>query len=246
VRQKTGASGSSGSAALHGAPVVLVIEDDAVVAETLALYLEQDGFAVDRAGDGVEGLRRASRGGVSLVILDLMIPALSGEEVCARLRAVSAVPILMLTARTSDADRIRGLELGADDYVGKPFSPREIVLRVRALLRRAGERPSEPAPLRVGVLEVDTWRRAVRVNARPAPLTATEFRLVEALARHPGRAFTRDELLARAFGHDSEALDRTVDVHITNIRRKFESLGAKQCILTVHGIGYRLAAPDDE
>lgn len=223
-------------------PLVVLVEDDDVVAETLALYLEQAGFRVERAADGVEGLRIASRDDVALVILDLMIPKLPGLDVCSRLRATSAVPVLMLTARTSEEDRIRGLELGADDYVGKPFSPREIVLRAKALIKRTAAGGAEPEPIRIGALEIDTFKRMVRVNAEPVPLTATEFRLMEALARHPGRAFTRDELLARAFGPDYDGTDRTVDAHITNIRRKLEPLGASQWIVTVHGVGYRLAA----
>jgi DNA-binding response OmpR family regulator len=223
-------------------PRVVLVEDDDVVAETLAVYLEQAGFSVERAADGVEGLRLASRGDVALVILDLMIPKLSGLEVCTRLRAVSTVPILMLTARTSEDDRIRGLERGADDYVGKPFSPREIVLRAKTLTRRAAAAGADPAPLRIGAIEIDTFKRLMRVGAEPVPLTATEFKLVEALARHPGRAFTRDELLARAFGPGYGGTDRTVDAHVTNIRRKLEPMGAPPCILTVHGVGYRLAA----
>ena len=227
-------------------PLAVLSDDDDVVAETLALYLDQAGFRVDRAADGLEGLRLASRDDAALVILDLMVPKVSGLEVCARLRTISAVPILMLTARTSEEDRIRGLELGADDYVPKPFSPREVVLRAKALIKRAPVGGCEPVPLRIGPLEIDSFRRRARVNAEPVPLTATEFKLMEALARHPGRAFTREELLARAFGPDYDGTDRTVDAHITNIRRKLEPLGASHCILTVHGVGYRLAAGDDE
>ena len=227
-------------------PLVVLIEDDDVVAETLALYLEQAGFRVVRAADGLAGLRLASRHDAALVILDLMIPKLPGLDVCSRLRAASAVPVLMLTARTSEEDRIRGLELGADDYVGKPFSPREIVLRAKALIKRAAAKGAEPEPIRIGALEIDPFRRVARVNADPVPLTATEFKLMEALARHPGRAFTREELLARAFGPDYDGTDRTVDAHITNIRRKLEPLGAAQFILTVHGVGYRLSAGDDD
>ena len=225
-------------------PLVVLIEDDDVVAETLTLYLDQAGFRVERAADGVEGARLASRPDTALVILDLMIPKLPGLEVCSRVRAISNVPILMLTARTSEADRIRGLELGADDYVAKPFSPREIVLRAKALIKRAPGGGADPEPVRVGPLEIDGFRRLARVNDEPVPLTMTEFKLMEALARHPGRAFTRDELLARAFGPDYEGTDRTIDAHITNIRRKLEPLGASQCLITVHGVGYRLAAGD--
>jgi DNA-binding response OmpR family regulator len=228
------------------APLVVLIEDDDVVAETLALYLDQAELRVERAADGVEGLRLASRGDAALVILDLMIPRLPGVEVCVRLRAVSAVPILMLTARTSEEDRIRGLELGADDYVGKPFSPREIVLRAKSLIKRSAATDAEPVPLRIGRLEVDLFQRSVRVDAQRVALTATEFRLIEALARHPGRIFTRDELLARAFSPGYDGTDRTVDAHITNIRRKLEPHGASQCIVTAHGVGYRLAGGSDD
>ncbi|MDQ3069892.1 MAG: response regulator transcription factor [Acidobacteriota bacterium] len=220
------------------------MENDEVVANTVRLYLEQAGFEVERCRDGVSAVARALDAAlppIALVVLDLMIPRLPGQDVCARIRRASRVPILMLTARTSEDDRIRGLELGADDYVGKPFSPREIVLRVQALLRRSGSGGAEPEPVRVGTLAIDSWKREARAEGVPVALTATEFRLLEALARHPGRAFTREELLARAFGPDSDALDRTVDVHITNMRRKLELRGASRYLVTVHGIGYRLS-----
>ncbi len=184
------------------------------------------------AADGREGLALARQPGVALVILDLMIPGMSGQQVCRALRETSRVPILMLTARTSEDDRVAGLEMGADDYVPKPFSPREVVARVQALLRRAGEptacarfvfarvlvnlAPPESAGassssdvLRAGSLEIDRWSRQVRVDGQPITLTPTELRLLEALARHPGRTFTRDELVARAFGPDYDGLDRT-------------------------------------
>lgn len=199
------------------------------------------------ARDGVTGLERARSNDIALVVLDLMIPGINGQEVCRRLRQVSTVPILMLTARASEDDRITGLQLGADDYVAKPFSPREIVARVQALLRRAADRPpAPPPPMRVGELEIDLWGRQVRLRGKPVALTATEYRLLEALARHPGRAFTRDELVARAFGPDFEGLDRTVDAHITNLRRKLEPDDRQRYVLTVHGLGYRLASPHAE
>jgi DNA-binding response OmpR family regulator len=222
---------------------VLVVEDDSVVVETLTTYLEHAGYAVISARDGVDGLRRAQEPGVALVILDWMVPGLSGPEVCRRLRATSAVPVLMLTARTAEDDRVRGLETGADDYVSKPFSPREVVARVQALLRRtsvAGQPP--PAPTRVGELEVDHFRREVRVSGKPVAVTPTELRLLEALVSHPGRTFSRDELVARAFGPDYDGLDRTVDTHITNLRRKLDAGSAQRFVVTVHGVGYRLAS----
>ncbi|HJY33853.1 MAG TPA: response regulator transcription factor [Vicinamibacterales bacterium] len=225
-------------------PRVLVIEDDHVVTETLTVYLEQAGFAVSTCRDGVSGLAAASAPDVAVVILDLMIPGMLGQEVCRRLRASSSVPVLMLTARTAEADRITGLELGADDYVGKPFSPREIVARVQALVRRTRTATgTPPAPLRVGDVELDGFSRQVRVAGRPVALTRTEFRLLEALFSQPGRTFTRDELVARAFGPDYEGTDRTIDTHITNLRRKLEPDEPRH-IVTVHGVGYRLAAPD--
>jgi len=229
------------------APRVVVVEDDDVVAETLELYLGQAGFAVTRARDGTRGLELARGPRVALVVLDLMIPGLSGREVCRRLRESSRVPIVMLTARTAEDDRVAGLQMGADDYVPKPFSPREVVARVEALLRRSGEPPlaTTSAPFRLGELEVDGWSRQVRVAGRPVPLTPTEFRLLEALAKGPGRTFTREELLARVFGPDYEGLDRTVDTHVTNLRRKIESGRSRRYVATVHGVGYRLATDDD-
>ena len=224
---------------------IVVIEDDAVVAETLALYLEQAGYSVATAKNGIAGLALAREKETAAVILDLMVPGLSGHEVCRRLRAESSVPILMLTARTSEDDRVKGLELGADDYVGKPFSPREVVARVQALLRRAATHTAPPAPVVVGDLEIDTWARQARLSGRTLPLTATEYKLLETLAGSPGRVFTREELLARAFGPGYDGLDRTVDVHITNLRRKVETGRKPKYVLTAHGIGYLLAAPGD-
>jgi DNA-binding response OmpR family regulator len=224
-------------------PRVLVIEDDHVVAETLTVYLEQAGFVVATCRDGVSGLAAASAPDVAVVILDLMIPGMPGQEVCRRLRASSSVPVLMLTARTAEDDRVAGLELGADDYVGKPFSPREIVARVQALVRRTGTATgTPPPPLRVGDIELDGFSRQVRVGGHPVAVTRTEFRLLEALFSQPGRTFTRDELVARAFGPDYEGTDRTIDTHITNLRRKLDPDEPRH-IVTVHGVGYRLAAP---
>ena len=223
-----------------------MIEDDAIVADTLSLYLRQAGLTVTTAGDGVRGLELARQHGVALVILDLMIPGVSGREVCRRLRSESTVPILMLTARASEEDRVEGFALGADDYVSKPFSPREVVARVHALLRRTAAAPPEPPPpTSIGELQIDRWKREARLNGRIVALTPTEFRVLDALATYPGRVFTRDELVARAFGPDFEGLDRTVDVHITNLRRKLEPGREPRYLLTVHGVGYKLVAPDD-
>ena len=228
--------------------MIVVIEDDAIVADTLKRYLEQAGFAVATAPDGISGLARASAPDTSLVVLDLMIAGMSGQDVCRRLRAVSKVPIIMVTARVSEDDRIAGLELGADDYVSKPFSPREVVARVHALLRRTGRRGDGDAPqsIAVGDLEIDAWTRQARVGGKPVALTPTEYRLLEALARQPGRVFTRDELVARAFGPDYTGYDRTIDVHITNLRRKIEPGREPRYLVTVHGVGYKLAGGDGD
>ncbi len=224
---------------------IVVIEDDAVVTETLALYLEHAGYSVATAKNGATGLALAREPDTAAVILDLMIPGLTGHEVCRQLRATSSVPILMLTARTSEDDRVQGLDLGADDYVAKPFSPREVVARVQALLRRTAVAASPPPPIVVGDLEIDIWARQARLCGRTLPLTATEYKLLETLARSPGRAFTREELLSRAFGPGYDGLDRTVDAHITNLRRKVEAGRKPRYILTAHGVGYLLATPAD-
>lgn len=225
---------------------IVVIEDDAVVSDTLTLYLEQAGLDVAVAEDGVTGLQLASAPDVGAVVLDLMIPGITGLEVCRRLRQSSTVPILMLTARAAEDDRLAGFDIGADDYVPKPFSPREVVARVQALLRRSGTAATAPrSSIIVGDLEVDLWARQARVGGRAIVLTPTEFRLLAALARHPGRIFTRDELVARIFGPDYEGLDRTIDAHVTNLRRKLEPGDEPRYVLTAHGLGYRLATPDD-
>ncbi len=225
---------------------MLIVEDDPVVVETLTTYLRHAGFETVATADGREAVALAQQPGLALLILDWMIPGMSGPEVCKRVRAVSTVPVLMLTARAAEDDRIRGLETGADDYVSKPFSPREVVARVQALLRRAGAAEDAPVaePTRIGALEVDHFRRLVRVNGEAVPLTPTEFRLLEALAAHPNRTFTRDELVARAFGPDYQGLDRTVDSHVTNLRRKLDARLERRLIHTVHGLGYRLESPD--
>ena len=225
---------------------IVVIEDDLVVSETLTLYLEQAGLDVTVAEDGMTGLQLASAPDVGAVVLDLMIPGVAGLEVCRRLRRSSTVPILMLTARASEDDRLAGFDVGADDYVPKPFSPREVVARVQALLRRGAQTSTAPSEsTTIGDLEVDLWARQARMSGRAVALTPTEFRLLAALARHPGRVFTRDELVARIFGPDYEGLDRTIDAHVTNLRRKLEPGDEPRYVLTAHGLGYRLATADD-
>jgi DNA-binding response OmpR family regulator len=220
---------------------IVIIEDDTVVSYTLKLYLEQAGYEPAVARDGINGLEMASGKGVVLVIIDLMIPGMSGQEVCKRLRQKTTVPIMMLTARASEDDRVTGLNLGADDYVTKPFHPREVVARVQALLRRSPPQQSaSPPSIVIGELEINCWGRSAYLHGQPVALTPTEFRLLEAMAKSPGRVFTREELLARVFGPDFDGLDRTIDVHITNLRRKIETDGEQRYIVTVHGVGYRL------
>jgi DNA-binding response OmpR family regulator len=228
-------------------PRILIVEDDAIVAETLESYLRHAGFDVESVRDGARGLERAQDPEVAAVVLDLMVPGLSGSEVCRRLRVYSKVPVLMLTARSSEDDRVRGLELGADDYVSKPFSPREVVARVQALLRRSGA-PSRTAgaaeTLAAGGLELDLWSRRAQICDQSVALTPAEFRVLEALMLQPGRTLTREALIARTFGPGYNGADRTVDTHITNLRRKLETIGGAHYIATVHGIGYRLQTPD--
>jgi DNA-binding response OmpR family regulator len=217
---------------------ILVVEDDPRTSASVALYLRHAGYDVDVAASGPEALEHAAASPPDLLVLDVMLPGLDGIEVCRTLRARSNVAIIMLTARTVEEDRLRGLDAGADDYVTKPFSPRELVARVGAVLRRA--RPLRAA-LRIGDVEIDPALREVRRAGRTVPVTATEFKLLEVLMSVPGRAFTRDELAERAFGHDHDALERTIDAHIMNLRRKLERDRAKpSVVVTVFGTGYRL------
>ncbi|MGQ9839944.1 MAG: winged helix-turn-helix domain-containing protein, partial [Anaerolineae bacterium] len=203
-------------------------------------YLKRDGYTVLTAYDGQEALAIARRKQPDLIVLDLMLPELDGMDVCRLLRAESRVPIIMLTARSTDEDKLRGLDIGADDYVTKPFNPRELVARVRAVLRRTTPTESPPADLHFGALTISFVRHEVCLGDRPVNLTPTEFRLLEALAREPGRAFTRAELLDRVFGYDYDGIERTIDVHIMNLRRKIEPIPFRpRYIATVPGVGYR-------
>jgi DNA-binding response OmpR family regulator len=219
-------------------PRILVVEDDPRTAASVALYLRHGGYEVDLAADGAAALDAAARTAPDLIVLDVMLPEINGIEVCRTLRARGETPIIMLTARATEDDTLRGLDAGADDYVTKPFSPRELVARVAAVLRRS--RPPA-APVRVGDIEIDRANRRVTRAGQDVPLTAGEFRLLDTLASAPGRAFTRAELAERAFGHDYEALERTIDAHIMNLRRKVEPDRTRPTIIvTVFGTGYRL------
>ena len=215
---------------------ILVVEDDPRTAETIKLYLEHDGFETRVAPDGLAALESCRAAVPDLIVLDRMLPHLDGLEICRRLRAQSSVPIILLTARTTEADKLEGLRLGADDYVTKPFSPRELVARVHAVLRRTA-----PARrLRFSHLEIDLDRSEVRHHGVPVSLTATEYKLLETLCRAPGRVFTRSDLVARILGWDYAGTERTVDVHIANLRRKIESNPAQPALIaTVFGVGYK-------
>ena len=221
---------------------ILVVEDDPKTADLLRRYLEHGGFDVTVSFNGTQALEDFTAEPPDLVVLDRMLPRIDGLEVCRRLRERSRVPIIMLTARATEEDRLSGLEGGADDYVVKPFSPRELVARVRAVLRRAREAPVEAATLRAGDLELDASSGVARRSGRPLALTRNEFRLLETLMRSPGKAFTREALVAAAFGNEYQGLERTVDVHVMNLRRKLEDdPGAPRFVRTVFGVGYRFA-----
>ena len=222
------------------AQTVLVVDDEAQIVETLRLYLERDGFRVVPAHDGRAALDLFEREKPDLIVLDLMLPEIGGLDVCRTIRSRSQVPIIMLTARSEEVDKLVGLELGADDYITKPFSPREVSARVRAVLRRAAASVQPPSErLVVGDLRIDVDRHEARCGDTLIPLTATEFRILTALAHHPGRVYTRAELVEAAQGLDFEGYDRTIDSHIKNLRRKLSHRPGCR-IATVRGLGYKL------
>lgn len=219
---------------------VLVVDDEATVREVVSHYLERDGFCVRQARDGEEALRSLRAEAPALIVLDLMLPKISGEEFCRRVRAESNVPIIMLTARGRETDRLLGLELGADDYIVKPFSPRELVARVRAVLRRSGPGPADHT-LAVANLEIDPAARVVRRNGQPIELTAKEFDLLHFLARHPGQVFSREQLLETVWGWDFEGDPSTVTVHVRRLRVKIEDdVQRPRLLRTVWSVGYKL------
>jgi DNA-binding response OmpR family regulator len=221
---------------------VLVVDDEPKIVEVVGDYLRTAGFSVTTAADGERAVASARARPPDLVVLDLGLPGSDGLDVARELRRLSPMPIIMLTARGEETDRIVGLELGADDYLVKPFSPRELVARVRAVLRRTEGKPTEHERFAVGDVTIDTTRREVTVRDRAVELTATEFDLLATLARQPGRVFTRVQLLETIHGVVVESYERTVDAHIKNLRRKLEpDPHQPRYVLTVHSVGYRFA-----
>ena len=219
-------------------PLILVVDDEPKVARLARDYLEKNGFRVLTAGDGQSALTVARREKPDLIILDLMLPQLDGREVCRILRRESDVPIIMLTALSEEIDQVTGLEIGADDYITKPFSVRALVARVRALLRRTRGDIKAPSLIRVGALEINAEKYSAAFNDRPLKLTPNEFKLLVLLAGRPGQIFTREQLLEDLHGAAS-SVDRSVDSHIKNLRKKLETVSGNSMIETVYGVGYR-------
>ena len=221
---------------------VLVVEDEMKIARLVRDYLHQAGFAVLEASDGATALSLAKAERPDMIVLDLGLPGMDGLDVTRQLRASSAVPIIMLTARSEETDRIVGLELGADDYVTKPFSPKELVARIRAVLRRAEATMGGGEIVRAGTVEIDIPKRRVSVGGDPVELTGSEFDLLLVLARHPGRIYTRAQLLDAVHGVSFESYERSIDAHIKNLRRKIEPDPKRPTLLvTVYGVGYKFA-----
>lgn len=229
------------------ARTVLIVEDETKIRELLRSYLEREGFDVLTTGSGAEAITLAGRAAPDLIVLDLGLPDVPGEEVAREIRQSSRVPILVLTAKSAEQDRIRGLELGADDYVTKPFSPRELMLRVQAILRRGhDDSPTRRQSFGDGELVIDEERREVIVRGQLVDLTPTEWGVLATLASVPGRVYSRSELINRVRGYEFEGYERTIDSHVKNLRRKVEyEAGEPAIVATVLGVGYRLALPRD-
>ena len=221
---------------------ILVVDDDAKIVELVKLYLNRDGYVVITATEGNEALRLARESRPDLIVLDIMLPGMNGLEICRALRNESSVPIILLTAKTTEADRITGLDLGADDYVTKPFSPKELAARVRAVFRRSPEETLQMGPeeVRFGNLTINFRRHEAFLSTRSLDLTPVEFKLLGVLAREPNRVFSRTQLIEKVLGYDFDGFDRTIDVHILNLRRKLEpDASHPRYIKTVYGSGYK-------
>ena len=221
---------------------VLIVDDDVKLVELLQLYFQKDGFVVFTANDGLTALKIARDKGPDILVLDLMLPGMDGWDICRTLRRDSEVPILMLTARDEESDRLVGLEIGADDYVTKPFSPKEVVARVKAILRRTKRITVKTEPVRMGDVTMDLEQYQVTKGGQPLELTPTEFKMLELLAANPGRVFSRLQIVEQTQGYSFEGYERTVDAHIKNLRRKIEDNPKEPIyIQTVYGVGYRMA-----
>lgn len=224
---------------------ILIIDDDRDLCDLLGDYLTPEGFTVEAVYNGLEGVERALSGKYSLVVLDVMLPGLNGFEVLRRIRALSGISVLMLTARGEDVDRIVGLEIGADDYLPKPFNPRELVARIRAILRRGESRPqtqSEPARLVVGDIELIPGSRTLLRSGEKVELTTVEFAILETLLRQAGQVVSRDDLVKQALGRNLNVYDRSIDVHVSSLRKKLgQSVDGSERIKTIRSIGYQYA-----
>jgi two-component system OmpR family response regulator len=223
---------------------ILLVDDEPQIVEILSSYLQKDGFHVVTAETGNEALELAASLHPDCIILDLMLPDLGGEEICQKIRSHSRVPILMLTAKSGETDRVHGLEIGADDYLVKPFSPRELVARVRAVLRRAGDYKALTDQVTVGDLYLSFGDKRIRKKDDWLELTPNEYRLLTTLCRYPGRTWSREELVAQVLGYDYDGFDRTIDTHVKNLRHKIEDDPKNPVyIKTVYGFGYRFENP---
>ncbi len=227
---------------------ILVVDDDPKIVSLICLYLEREGFSTASATTGLDALEFTSKQSPALIVLDLMLPELSGIEVCKRIRERSDVPVLMLTAKVEEEDTLNGLAMGADDYMTKPFSPRELVARVKAILRRTGARQERRPKLSLHGVEVDLDRHRASVDGVEVYLTAFEFKLLVALMEFPGRVFTREQLLAQVYSYEElYVVDRTIDVHIGKLRQKLEADPARpERILTIRGVGYKFREAGNE
>lgn len=222
--------------------LILVVDDEPKIVRLARDYFEKDGFRVVIAMDGPSALAMARREKPDLIVLDLLLPGMDGREVCRILRTESSVPIIMLTALSEESDQINGLEIGADDYIIKPFSPRALVARARALLRRTQDNVKTPAVIRAGELEIDLDEYLVVWKNDPLRLTPSEFDLLVTLARRPGQTFTREQLIDDLYGGAASSVDRSIDSHIKNLRRKLMTVSGNNLIETVYGVGYRFVA----
>ncbi len=229
---------------------ILVIDDDVELCSLVKEYLQAEGFTIECVHDGETGLQKANAGGYLLVVLDVMLPGINGFEVLRRVRATSRLPVLLLTARGEDVDRIVGLEIGADDYLPKPFNPRELVARIRAILRRTTaegkQMPSAPDVVRVGEIELDPATRTVRRAGEPVDLTSVEFNLLEVLLREAGRVVPRERLVNAVLSRKFSPFDRSIDMHVSKVRKKLGDTDTDEHIKTVRGVGYIFARPRED